>query len=330
VGRHLLTFEDANPGNAALCLFLSNPANLSPNSPSSCSQFGEDPGAGAPIQLAPGVSAPGFPGVTSFATTRLISGLNSAATSNFGSNADMKTVASSSFNSLQISVKHTEKYANFLVAYTYEKSIDNGSTSFDATNPFNSRLSRALSVFDVPQDLTVSYTVQLPFDNFIGKSGAAKRFTAGWALSGITTFAKGEPVQLSESDDNSLTGTFVASIDEPSYASNGSPLYGNRNPRSGQPYFNPNYFVPEPLGQVGNAKRRFFSGPGINNWDMALLKDTRVTESTQLQFRVEAFNIFNHAQFNNPSGDINNTQSFGFVTSARDPRIMQVALKFLF
>src|SRR5580693_2681264 len=136
----------------------------------------------------------------------------------------MITAVSSSFNSLQASLKHAQKYANFLVAYTYEKSIDNGSTSFDATNPFNPRASRALSVFDVPQDLTISYTVQLPFDRFAG--GAAKRLTSGWSLSGIAIFAKGEPVQISEpSDDNSLSGTFADTIDEPSYANNGSPLF---------------------------------------------------------------------------------------------------------
>jgi hypothetical protein len=174
----------------------------------------------------------------------------------------MITAVSSSFSSLQISLKHNEKYANFLVAYTYEKSIDNGSTSFDATNPFNSRLSRALSVFDVPQDLTLSDTVQLPFDKFAG--AAPERLTAGWELSGIATFAKGEPIQISESDDNSLRGTFADTIDEPSHASNGSPRFVNRNPRNpaGQPYFNPNYLVAEPIGQVGNAMRRSFSGPG--------------------------------------------------------------------
>jgi hypothetical protein len=326
VGRHLLTFEDANPGNPALCLFLNNPANLQPGSPT-CSPGNEDPGSGSPILLLTG-NAPGYPGVTSFASTRLLRGLNSPTTNNFGSNADMKTIASSSFNSLQVSLKHNTKYVNFLVAYTYEKSIDNGSTSFDATNVYNSALSRALSIFDVPQDLTVSYTVQLPFDRFTG--GANKRLTAGWALSGIATFAKGEPVQLSESDDNSLSGTFTATIDEPQVV--GGPLFINRNPRSGQPYFNPAYFQPEQLGTVGNAMRRFFSGPGINNFDMALLKDTRITESVQAQFRAEAFNVFNHAQFMNPSGQVDNTGQggFGYVTGARDPRIMQIALKFLF
>ncbi|MGA2022153.1 MAG: carboxypeptidase regulatory-like domain-containing protein [Candidatus Sulfotelmatobacter sp.] len=332
VGRHLLTFEESNPGNQALCLFLSNPANLSPTSPSTCGPFGEDPGPGSPMVLAPGVTAPGYPGVTSFATTRLLTGLSTPNTDNFISNPYMATVVSSSFNSLQVSLKHNEKYANFLVAYTYEKSIDNGSSSFDATNPLNPRQDRALSVFDVPQDLTVSYTVQMPFDKLTG--GAAKRLTAGWALSGITTFAKGEPVQLMETDDNSLSGTFADTIDEPSYANNGSPLFVNKNPRNsaGQPYFNPNYFVQEPLGQVGNAMRRYFSGPGLNNFDMALLKDTQITESVQAQFRAEAFNVFNHAQFYNPSGNFNNNVAggFGYVTSARDPRIMQLALKILF
>jgi hypothetical protein len=78
--------------------------------------------------------------------------------------------------------------------------------------------------------------------------------------------------------------------------------------------------------------RRFFGGPGINDFDMALLKDTKITEDMKLQFRAEAFNILNHAQFMNPSGNFNNPVpgGFGYVTSARDPRIMQLALKLLF
>jgi hypothetical protein len=80
--------------------------------------------------------------------------------------------------------------------------------------------------------------------------------------------------------------------------------------------------------------RRYFSGPGIDNYDMALLKSTTITESTKLQFRAEAFNVFNHAQFANPNGVVNNVGQggFGYVTSTgfNNPRIMQVALKFLF
>jgi hypothetical protein len=328
VGRHLLTFEESNPSNQALCLFLNNPNNLVTGSPT-CGPGNEDPGPGSPIQLATGVSAPGYPGVTSFATTRLLTGLSTPTTDNFISNPYMRTAVSSSFNSLQVSLKHTEKYANFLVAYTYEKSIDNGSSSFDATNPLNPRQDRALSVFDVPQDLTLSYTVQLPFERLTG--GAPKRLTEGWELSGIMILAKGEPIQLSETDDNSLSGTFADTVDKPSYNPGNGPLFINKNPRNsaGQPYFNPNYFTFEPLGQVGNVMRRYFTGPGIYNFDMALLKDTKITESVHAQFRAEAFNVFNHAQFNNPTGNIDDSQ-FGFVTSARAARIMQLALKFVF
>jgi hypothetical protein len=171
-------------------LFLSNPANLTAGNPA-CGPGNEDPGPGSPIQLATGVSALGYPGVTSFATSRLLTGVSTPTTDTFISNPYMITAVSSSFHSLQVSLKHTEKFANCRVAETYETSIDNGSSSFDATNPLNPR-HRALSVFDVPQDLTASYTVQVPFEKLTGD--AAKRLTEGWALSGISTFAKGEPI----------------------------------------------------------------------------------------------------------------------------------------
>ncbi len=93
----------------------------------------------------------------------------------------------------------------------------------------------------------------------------------------------------------------------------------------------------EPLGQIGDAMRRSFVGPGINNFNLALLKDTKIKDTKikdtkELQFRAEAFNVFNHAQFDNPSGNFNNPgqNGFGHVTAARDPRIMQMALKLLF
>ena len=312
VGRHLLTFEESNPADPALCLQLSNPAALAPNQ-TPCGPNLED----NVYTLANGTTVNG---------TRPTFGIN------FGSNPYMITAVSSSFNSLQVALQHTEKYADFLIGYTWEKSMDNGSTAFDATNPYNPALSRSLSILDVPQDLVASYTIQLPFNKFTGNGGLSNRIAAGWALSGVTTFASGQPVDLGENDDNSLTGTFDDTVDEPSYANNGSKLYVNKNPRSGQPYFNPNFFTFEPIGQVGNVMRRYFSGPGILNSDMALLKNTKIRENESLEFRAEAFNVFNHAQFNNPSGQIDNTGAggFGYVTSDRGPRIMQVALKLIF
>jgi Carboxypeptidase regulatory-like domain len=315
VGRQLLTFEESNPGDQALCLRLSDSANVAPGT-STCGPKQEDE-------------------VYTTAGGQTVNGTRPTFGINFNSNPYMKTAVSSSFNSLQVTLEHTEKYLNFLIGYTFEKSLDNGSDSFDATNPVDPGQTRALSSFDVPHTLVASYTVQLPFDHFVGGGDIAKRFTAGWELSGVSTFATGEPITLSENDDRSLLGAFNANVDVPSYSNNGSPLYGNKNPRKGLAYFSPNnYFVPEPVGQVGNAMRRYFSGPGLDNYDMALLKTTTITESTKLQFRAEAFNVFNHAQFEfqNAQGIVNNTGQggFGYINQARDPRIMQVALKFLF
>ena len=88
----------------------------------------------------------------------------------------------------------------------------------------------------------------------------------------------------------------------------------------------------EPLGQIGDAMRRLFVGPGMNNFNIGLLKGTKITNAKESQFRAEAFNVLNHAQFDHPSGDFNNPgqNGFGCVTAARDPRIVQMALKLLF
>jgi hypothetical protein len=238
----------------------------------------------------------------------------------------MRTVANSSYNSLQTTLQHNSKYAEILVGYTYGKSIDNSSGATDTTNVFNPKLSRGLSNYDLTHNFVVSYTVQLPFNNFIGKSGWAEQITRGWAISGITTLASGLPVTIQETDDRSLTGT---QADLPSYDPTMGGLQGNHNPRGGTAYFNTNLFSPEPLGQFGNSRRRFFHGPGINNTDLALLRKFQLSDLAALQFRAEAFNAFNHAQFNNPTGNFNSS-SFGYVTSAKDPRIMQIALKVIF
>jgi hypothetical protein len=102
----------------------------------------------------------------------------------------------------------------------------------------------------------------------------------------------------------------------------------NPGPNGPNTYFLPDAFASGQLGRFGTSNRRFFHGPGIVNWDCALLKDTRITETTFVEFRAEFFNVLNHTQFNNPSGNFS-SGNFGVVTSARDPRIGQLSLKFL-
>jgi hypothetical protein len=93
-------------------------------------------------------------------------------------------------------------------------------------------------------------------------------------------------------------------------------------------YFNAAQFTTEPLGTIGGS-RRFFSGPGINNWDMALLKDTQLNERMRIEFRAEFFNIVNHAQFMAVNGNINNS-TFATVLAAGQGRIGQFSLKLYF
>ena len=309
VGRRLLTLEESNPGDANLCLELSNPAVLAP---------GQTP-------CGPGLET----SVYTLANGTAVEGTRPTLGINFASNPYMRTIASSSYNSLQASLQHNDKYAQFLIGYTFARSFDDASAQQDLTNVLDPALSRGLSNFDVTNNFVASYDVPIPFDGYLPKDGLLKKTLGGWAVSGITTFASGLPVTLSEDDDNSLTGT---QADLPNYSPQGGKLIIHRNPRSGLPYFNPNLFTPENPGTFGNSQRRFFHGPGLNNTDLALLKTFGFTESIKLEFRAEAFNVLNHAQFNGPSGDVDNqiVGGMGYINSANDPRIMQLALKLHF
>jgi hypothetical protein len=310
VSRHQITLREGNPVNQALCLQLSNPANVAPNTPT-CSPYNENQTfTTAQGQVIDNIRA-------SFGST------------SFQSLTFLSSSAIANYNSFQASLQHNEKYANFLISYTKAKALGTSSDDFDNTNPINPSLSYGLSLANVPNDLTISYTLHLPFQRFLGDGDVASRLTEGWSLSGVSIFASGSPVPVLEKDDHSLVGASGTNIDEPNFANNGSHLFQDKNPRHGNPYFNPNFFTAEPMGQFGNVRPMFFTGPGINNFDMALLKDTRIHEAMKVEFRVEAFNIFNHAQFGGPDGTFTDSQ-FGYVQSAAPPRLMQGALKFAF
>jgi hypothetical protein len=143
------------------------------------------------------------------------------------------------------------------------------------------------------------------------------------------------PVTLVNFGDNSLLGSEPNGVnnfgvDEPNF--NPGNLDLNHNPRNGQHYFNTSQFSLNALGTPGSAKRRFFYGPGMGNFDMALLKNVRLTEAKSLQFRLEGFNVFNHAQFFGPQAVDGNIDSstFGQVVNAAPPRLVQLGAKLLF
>ncbi|HTV59508.1 MAG TPA: TonB-dependent receptor [Verrucomicrobiae bacterium] len=345
-GHKLITEREANPANQQLCLQLAA-IGATPT----CGPYGEGNAFTLPNGVDyPSATTPNLEGVpasqcgTQGPQACVVNTTYSVLGPNFGNNPFEATIAQSSYNSLQLSLHHQSKYGNFLLGYTYSKCIDDASGLQEGVNPFNPKQSLALCIFDVTHNFVGSYEVQLPFDRaFHATSGWGQKIAGGWSLSGITTFATGLPVVISENDDNSLTGTATteAPVDLPDYTP--GKILMNTNPRSGQPYFNTSLFSLEPLGSFGNSPRRFFHGPGLNNWDMTLAKVTKITESKSLELRLDAFNIWNHAQFVNPSGLINNANAFdpttgavtdpgtfGVVTAANPPRILQIAAKFLF
>ena len=145
----------------------------------------------------------------------------------------------------------------------------------------------------------------------------------------------GLPVTLASFGDNALinvqnNGINGVSIDLPNVVPGNLGI--NHNPRNGQPYFNTSLFTPNALGTQGNAARRPFYGPGMENFDVALHKVTKFGEAKTLELRFELFNVFNHAQFFGPNAVNGNIDSatFGYVTQAAPPRIAQVAAKFNF
>jgi len=326
-GHRLVSGVEANPTNQALCLFLNNPSNLDPNSGNPggpngpCGPFSETP----TFTYDP-VTQTGASNHWLTATGKVIDSVRPLGPL-FDTNPLMSTLANSRYNSLQVGLEHKAGSLTLGAGYTFSKCLDNASGLQDSTYPFDPRRSIALCNFDVTHSFVFSYDWLLPFDKAV-TSGWGRAIVGGWTLSGITRFATGLPITLSENDDNSLIGANAASVDVPNFTP--GKILGDTNPRDGVPYFNTSLFSSEHLGQFGNSRRRFFHGPGLNNFDMSLGKTMKVTENKHLDFRFEAFNLFNHAQFLNPSGEINSGASFGLVTSARAGRIMQAALKFEF
>lgn len=314
-GHHILGVVSTNPGNQALCLALSQPSEVAPGSPT-CGPFSED----AHITGSSG---------------RVLEGTRAGLGPDYGEVTAQKTIANSNYNALETNLRYVGQRSDFLLSYTYSKSIDQGSNLGEQLNPVNLGATRTISAWDLRHNFVASYRANLPFDLLLKRSD---RLTDGWSLAGTVRFSTGFPVTLYDDSDNSLLGTLGNGInnyllDTPEYRGTPHEININTNPRSGRPEFNTSAFSTETLGQLGNAPRRFFYGPGIDNFDMTLMKVVRITESKSLELRAEAFNLFNHAQFYGAGavdGEVNNDPHFGQVVSAASPRLMQLATKFSF
>jgi len=262
------------------------------------------------------------------------------------------TVANSNYNALQIMVEKRFSHGLQLQgAYTWSKSIDNASSFESILNPLDFRRSRALSLFDSRHRFVLSYYWEFPIPK---KPGFAGKVVNGWALSGITTFQSGFPIRITSADDNELMFSFDFEL--PGQPNVVGP-FRTQDPRKGGcalgtgPTAGPNATVPptpcDPVanqlfdpnlfsnatvtsGTIGNAPRSICCGPGISNFEVGIQKVTPLSERTRIEFRAEFFNIWNHAQFVNPSGNISNGSDFGRVNRVRDPRLVQFAVKFFF
>jgi hypothetical protein len=348
-GHRLITQAEANPGDAALCMQL----NAQNAKDTTTGKTGCGPGNENDVfQLADKSFV--------YSTRNKILNPNFCPGSSlqvcYGSgNTYTRTTANSIYNSGQITLQRTANDVTFLVAYTFARGLDDSSAFGDLVNFSNPRLSRGLSSSDITHNFVASYVWAIPFDRAFGN--APKRLTQGWQMMGITRFATGFPIQMNQANgDASLVGSSATDMPnligkvqilDPRKAYVGCPTNPNYAtdptlPGSGcyflppaPPSNNPDPCVPSTgafvqncaLGTFGTANRRFFHGPGFNNTDFGFLKRTQISERFAFDVRLEFFNIFNHAQFFNPTGNISDT-GFGIVTKARDPRIGQLSAKF--
>jgi hypothetical protein len=270
----------------------------------------------------------------------------------FASVGQVTTAGTSNYNAFQASVNKSLTHGlQFLASYTWSHTLDiasgfensgfggggfGGFGQLRSTNPFNFHVDYASANYDTRQRLVLSYVYQIP-----GKNGNwwVSRLTKGWQVSGITTFQAGFPLDVVDSALPSLTDSAfqfyctagTACWDVPNVA--GPVQYMNPRSTPTHNWFSatPNPFSAPAFGTQGDARRDILKGPGINNWDFAVMKDTAVTESTRLELRIEFFNGWNHTQFD-PNGittDFNNP-TFGQEFSALSPRVIQLAGKFYF
>jgi hypothetical protein len=235
------------------------------------------------------------------------------------------TCANSSFNSLQVSYinRLSSTGLDFQGVYTFAHSIDNSSGNSNGTgiqNPDDLRLYRGNSDFDIRHSLALSWTYAFPFGR--GKKfasdahGPLQALIGGWRLNSIDTFKRGSPftpVMVSSLLNSGSAGQWPNRL--------GS---GNLENRTIHAWFNTADFVSPGNYTFGNSGRNILFGPGTKQVDLSLFKDFTFNEhrGRRLEFRSEAFNLFNTPQFNNPNVQIGNAAA-GTITSAGAPLLFQ-------
>lgn len=249
---------------------------------------------------------------------------------------------SSSYHALQTKLdKRVGHGLSFGAAYTFAKSIDgasvfygsgaNATTIFPQDN-YNTRAEKGLSDFDIRHRFVANYVYQIPsFRHLV--SGVPHAIAEGWQTTGIVTLQTGQP--FSVLTGQSLSGTGLGN-DRPDLVGN-----PNAGPHTVNQWFNASAFTLNQPLTFGNAGRNIITGPPFKNFDFALIKDTRVAEAANIEFRAEFFNVFNHPNLALPA-NIESAPNFGAISQTPDvaqnnvglgsggPRLIQFGLKFSF
>jgi hypothetical protein len=237
-----------------------------------------------------------------------------------------ENVINSTYNAFQLTLnKRFSGGFTILASYNWSKSIDGMSLDvdgFNGQNPLNMSADKGLSDFDVRHRMVSSFLWEIPGP----KAGAAKWILGGWQTNGILILQAGRPLTVTSGRDVALSGVGTQRPD----------LMGDFRLDTGRSadeqrarYFDPTRFVAPQAGSYGSAGRNILIGPGDWNLDFALFKRFPIREGMQLQYRLEMFNAFNHANLGNPRANIGAVRP-GEIDTMSGPRIMQMGLRLAF
>jgi hypothetical protein len=298
------------------------------------------------IEGNPSIYIPGVSNPSNIDRNRIYAGCHGdSGPCDFGSVGLISGSANSTYHAMQWTLSRRLAQAfYFSTSYTLSKSLDyvsslneSGSAPTNvagendlAQNPFDLRAEHGPSLFDARHRFVMSGSWDLPF--FKGSSGATHVFLGGWQVGGIANFSSGTPFTVYDGRNVAQQGSAPEITGFPASRPNviRDP---NQGPKTVERWFDTFAFQQlDPVanaGQFGNAGRNIVRGPGFGVVDLSLLKNFRIREATQIQFRAECFNVANHANFYLPDNDIN-SPTFGRILQAGPPRLLQFAVKLLF
>ena len=240
------------------------------------------------------------------------------------------TNSNSNYNSLQISLeKRFSRTFTVLSNYTFSKTLGQVVSSENEggngpRDPNNGHLDYGRLPYDIRHNWVTSFVWQVPTGAL--PHGFAYQILGGWSLTGILSLHSGSPFGILSGRDNSFTGIGRDTADQ----IGDWRLSGSRSKASEiAQYFNTAAFTVNAVGTYGTSGMDIIDGPGFSNLDAGLYKKFPISETKNFQFRFESFNLLNHANLNNPDSTVTDG-TYGRILGASDPRVLEVALKFVF